>query len=289
MTATLSASAHNDAGLPGRRRMFVMTPPTEFTVSYAINAWMDPTVPVDTGRALAQWESLRDTYERLGHAVHVLPAEPGLPDMVFAANGAFSVGGVVYGAQFAYTERAAEAAAHQRWYAEHGWTRFVTPDYVNEGEGDFAYVAGRQLILAGHGFRTDIRAHRQVAAVLERRVVSLHLVDPRFYHLDTALFVLRDSPMDSNIAYFPDAFSADSQSTLARLFPDAVIATEADALAFGLNSVSDGRNVVMPCQAAGLMAAVERVGYVAVPVDLSELLKGGGSVKCCTAELRGVL
>jgi N-dimethylarginine dimethylaminohydrolase len=24
-----------------------------------------------------------------------------------------------------------------------------------------------------------------------------------------------------------------------------------------------------------------------VPVDLSELLKGGGSVKCCTQELRG--
>jgi N-dimethylarginine dimethylaminohydrolase len=28
-------------------------------------------------------------------------------------------------------------------------------------------------------------------------------------------------------------------------------------------------------------------GYVPVGVDLSELLKAGGSVKCCTLEIRG--
>jgi N-dimethylarginine dimethylaminohydrolase len=259
-----------------------MCAPEYFTVAYAINAWMDVSTPVDTGRAVAQWWALRDAYLALGHAVQVLDAEPGLPDMVFAANGAFSVGGVVYGARFAYAERAAEAGAHRAWYPSNGWQDVVAPEFVNEGEGDFAYLPGPGIVLAGHGFRTDPRAHAEAQDVLGRPVVGLKLVDPRFYHLDTALFVLDDN----TICYYPGAFSAGSQRVLARLFPDAVIANESDALAFGLNAVSDGLHVVMPATAVGLGSVLAARGYVPVHVDLSELLKGGGSVKCCTAELR---
>jgi N-dimethylarginine dimethylaminohydrolase len=276
-------------------------------VKYSINAWMNLDVPVDRERALLQWEHLRATYERLGHRVEVLDAVPGLPDMVFAANGAFSVGGVVYGARFAFAERAAEAPAHRRWYAGHGWGQFTAPGYVNEGEGDFTFLPGgeapesktvhaettdpettgpelpgRGLVLAGYGFRTELTAHAEAAAVLGRPVISLELVDPRFYHLDTALFVLDDE----NICYFPGAFSARSRALLQELFPEAVEASEADAMAFGLNAVSDGRHVVLPTEATELADRLHGLGYVPVPVDLSEFHKGGGSVKCCTAELR---
>ena len=92
-------------------------------------------------------------------------------------------------------------------------------------------------MLAGHGFRTERAAHAEAQEVLGRPVISLHLVDPRFYHLDMALAALDDA----TVAYFPDAFSAASQRVLRQLFPDAVIADEADAEAFGLNAVSDGR------------------------------------------------
>jgi len=289
MTATL-VSALTPVAAPAeatvvRRatsRTFLMCPPEHFTVAYAINAWMNTATPVDTGRAVAQWWDLRDAYLALGHTVHVLEAKPGLPDMVFAANGAFSVDGVIYGARFAYAERAAEAKAHARWYPRNGWSTVVEPRFTNEGEGDFAYVPGPGLILAGYGFRTDPRAHAEAQDVLGRPAVGLRLIDPRFYHLDTALFVLDDD----TICYFPGAFSAGSQRVLRRLFPDAVLADEADALAFGLNAVSDGRNVVLPAAATGLGKVLADRGYVPVHVDLSELLKGGGSVKCCTAELR---
>lgn len=263
-------------------RTFLMCAPEFFTVAYAINAWMDVSTPVDTGRAVAQWWALRDAYLAHGHTVHVLDPEPGLPDMVFAANGAFSVGGVVYGARFAYAERAGEAGAHRAWYPRNGWPEVVEPAFVNEGEGDFAYLPGPDIVLAGYGFRTDPRAHADAQDVLGRPVVGLRLVDPRFYHLDTALFV-----MDADtVCYYPAAFSAGSQRVLARLFPDAVHADEADALAFGLNAVSDGRHIFLPAAASGLSATLAARGYVPVPIDLSELLKGGGSVKCCTAELR---
>jgi N-dimethylarginine dimethylaminohydrolase len=267
-----------------RNRTYLMCPPEHFTVEYAINPWMDTTVPVDTALALKQWEILRYTLLDLGHTVHVLPAQPGLPDLVYAANGAFSVDGAVYGARFKHPQRSAEAAVHEYFYRSRAGWRFASPAHVNEGEGDFAYLpdAYGGLVLAGYGYRTELPAHAEAQEVLGRPVLSLRLVDPAFYHLDTALAPLDDR----NVAYYPDAFSPASQRVLARLFPDAVIADRADAEAFGLNLVSDGRNVVLNAEATGMADKVRAAGYRPVPVELSELKRGGGSVKCAVAELR---
>ncbi|MFY1674277.1 dimethylargininase [Plantactinospora sp. WMMB334] len=260
-----------------------MCPPEYFAVEYAINPWMDTATPVDSELAVKQWYGLRETLLGLGHTVHELAPESGLPDMVYAANGAFVVDGTVYGARFRHPQRSAEAAAHRALHEATG-ARFVAPAEINEGEGDFAYLprAYGGLILAGHGFRTEPAAHAEAQEALGRPVVSLRLVDPRFYHLDTALAALDDG----NIAYFPPAFSVAAQRVLAQLFPDAVVADEVDAFAFGLNLVGDGRHVVLNSEADGMAARVAAAGYLPVPVELSELKKGGGSVKCCVAELR---
>jgi N-dimethylarginine dimethylaminohydrolase len=261
-----------------------MCAPDHFSVQYSINPWMDTTTPVDHHLAAKQWEGLRETLVSLGHTVHVLAPVGGLPDLVFAANGAFSVDGVSYGARFRFAERAAEAAVHQAFYeADPSW-RFVGPGQINEGEGDFAYLPGAHggLVLAGHGFRTETAAHAEAQEVFGRPVVSLRLVDPRFYHLDVALAALDDH----TITYLPSAFSPASQRVLRELFPDAVIASEADALTFGLNLVSDGRHVVLAGEATGLAQRLADAGYEPVPVELGEFKKGGGGVKCCVAELR---
>jgi N-dimethylarginine dimethylaminohydrolase len=260
-----------------------MCSPGFFVVEYAINPWMDTATPVDTALAVKQWEGLRSALLDLGHEVHTLTPQPGLPDMVYAANGAFSVDGTVYGAKFRFPQRAAEAEWHRAFYAEHGW-RYVAATATNEGEGDFAYLpqAHGGLILAGYGYRTEPAAHIEAQEVLGRPVLSLRLVDPRFYHLDTVLAALDDE----NIVYYPEAFSPASQRVLAQLFPAAVRADEADAVAFGLNLVSDGRHVVLNSSASGLADRLSRAGYVPIPVELDELRKGGGSVKCCVAELR---
>jgi N-dimethylarginine dimethylaminohydrolase len=267
-------------GRVGRPRRYLMCRPEHFEVSYAINPWMDVTRAVDRDLAVRQWETLRETYLALGHEVQLIDPEPGLPDMVFAANGGLVVGGRAMGARFTHPERLAEGPAYFKWLAGAGLDEVVEPLSVNEGEGDFLAVG--DLILAGTGFRTDPRAHAEVQEFFGRPVISLQLVDPRFYHLDTALAVLDDD----DVAYLPEAFSPGSLSVLRHLFPDAVQASEADAVVLGLNAVSDGRHVVLPTQATRLAEQLRERGYEPVGVDLSELLKAGGSVKCCTLELR---
>jgi N-dimethylarginine dimethylaminohydrolase len=271
--------------VPARRptpRRYLMCPPTHFAVEYAINPWMVPGARVDRALALAQWDRLRRTYLDLGHVVDLLDPAPGLPDMVFAANGATVVGGVALGARFHHPQRAPEAALHADRLRRAG-LRVVAPRFVNEGEGDLLVVGSgpHAPILVGSGFRTDRRAHTEVARVLDREVVPLELVDPRYYHLDTALAVLDAT----TVAWLPEAFTEASRAVLRSRFPDALVADPADAAVLGLNAVSDGRHVVVPPSATRFHAALRERGFVPVPVDLSELRKAGGGAKCCTLEV----
>jgi N-dimethylarginine dimethylaminohydrolase len=271
--------------LPGvrvaRARHYLMCRPTFFTVSYAINPWMDPSVPVDLKLAMRQWEGLRDAYRALGHTVSFIEPVAGLPDMVFAANGALVVEGKVLGARFLAAERGPEGPAYSDWLAEADlFNGFGTTSTVNEGEGDFLDLD--TAILAGTGFRTSRAAHGEAQEFFGKPVVSLQLVDPRFYHLDTAIAVLGDH----DIAYYPGAFSAGSSAVLRRMFPDAITVDEAEASTFAMNSVSDGRNVVVPVESERFGAALRERGYDPVPVELSEFRKAGGGPKCCTLELR---
>jgi N-dimethylarginine dimethylaminohydrolase len=259
-------------------RQYAMTPPTFFAVEYAINPWMDTSTTVDTHVAMNQWESLRQTYKELGHSVELVEPVPGLPDMVYAANGGLLVGDKAVVARFAYPQRAGESAAYAEWMSRHGFDPVETR-HTNEGQGDLL-VAG-SILLAGYGFRTERAAHAEIAAHIGMSVVSLELVDPRFYHLDTALAVLDDT----TIAYYPPAFSDEARATLRELFPDAIEVADADADVLGLNVVSDGLNVVMPSAATGFAEQLRGAGFRPIGVDLSELLKGGGSVKCCTLEV----
>ena len=77
-----------------------------------------------------------------------------------------------------------------------------------------------------------------------------------------------------------------SLTELERRFPHAILASDRDAAALGLNAVSDGENVVLAPGAVDLAEAVRARGFTPIPVDTSELLKGGGGAKCCTLEIR---
>jgi len=261
-------------------RSYLMCPPEHFDVTYAINPWMRPDAPVDPALAMRQWETLRQTYASLGHSVSTIAPVGGLPDMVFAANGGTVIDGEVLGVRFRYPQRAAEAEAYLDWFRANGWPVHEA-EHVNEGEGDIL-VTGDGSILAGYGFRSDFAAGAELAAAFGRRVVSLRLVDPRFYHLDTALCVL-----DATTAmYYPAAFDDAGRAALASIFTELIEAKDEDAEVLGLNAVSDGHHVVLAAAATGLAHSLRSRGFEVVPADMSELLKAGGGAKCCTLELR---
>ena len=282
---TITAPATATETRVATHRTVLMCRPEHFTVSYRINPWMHPEEPTDTSLAVRQWEVLYRTYLDLGFDVRLIDPVEGLPDMVYAANGGFVLDGIAYGARFQYPERGPEGPAYMEWFAANGF-EVREPVSVNEGEGDFLLVGDR--ILAGTGFRSDAASHDELRGLYGREVVTLRLVNPSFYHLDTALAVLDPGLRggEENIAYLPKAFAPESRAWLERHYPDAILVNDADAAVLGLNSFSDGRNVVIASRATDFERQLRERGYTPIGVDLSELLLGGGGVKCCTLELR---
>ncbi|WP_042369934.1 dimethylargininase [Streptacidiphilus neutrinimicus] len=256
-----------------------MCPPTYFDVRYAINPWMDPTDPPEPTAAQDQWHQLHELLLALGHRVDLVEPVPGLPDMVFAANAATVLDGRVLVANFRHAERGEEAGAYEAWFRAHGFTTVEQARQVNEGQGD--HLVAAEVILAGHGFRTHPDSHAQTSAFLRRRLVPLTLVDPRFYHLDTALAAVSHD----EIIYYPEAFSPPAQARLAAMFPDALRVDEATAATFALNAISDGHNVILPAAAASLAVPLKARGYQPHFVETGELMKAGGGPKCCVLDL----
>lgn len=258
----------------------LMCPPTFFTVAYEINPWMSVDEPVDSELACRQWRDLVAVYADLAVQVELIEPRPELPDMVFAANAAVVIDGRALISRFRHHQRRGEQQAYARWLERRGLD-VVHARSRHEGQGDVLRVG--EVLLAGHGPRTSRSAHHEIAAWSEREVLSLHLVDPRYYHLDTALF-----PLGETVAYRPEAFDDRSRRLLADRFPDALAADAADAAALGLNAVVIGETIVLPEGTRRLGPALRSRGFATVEVDLGEMRKAGGSVKCCTLELDGV-
>ncbi len=279
-TEVRAAGTRGPARRQASARRYLMCPPEHFAVTYSINPWMRPGQPVDAAAAMRQWARLRQVYLDLGHDVRTIEPVPGLPDMVFAANGATVIGGKVLGVRFRYPQRAGEAGAYLDWLRDSGYEDVQAAERVNEGEGDILFTG--RVLLAGYGFRTERAVSTELAGLFGLPVVSLRLVDPRFYHLDTALCVL-----DADTAmYYPAAFDDAGRAAIAEQFAELIEAKDEDAEVLGLNAVSDGRHVVLPVQARTLAAQLRERGFEPFGVDMSEVLKGGGGPKCCTLELR---
>lgn len=260
-----------------RTRRYVLADPRHVAVSYAINPWMDPTAPFDPERARAQWTTLHATLSNLGHQVEVMPSEPDLPDLVFAANGALVLGRRALLSSYAHPQRQPETDVHRRWLQQQGLTVVQARSTV-EGEGDLLVVGSR--VLAGHGFRTSLAAHEQLRGLTPREVVSLELVDPRFYHLDTALGVVDER----TIVWHPPAFTEESAAVVRRLGLDTITVDDHDAALLGCNLVSDGTHVIVPAGVRRLGRDLAARGLTVLPVDTSELRRAGGGPKCCVAE-----
>ncbi|WP_371476541.1 dimethylargininase [Kitasatospora sp. NBC_00315] len=266
----------------GRRRHYLLCAPTHFDVRYSINPWMDPGLPTAAEVALSQWQRLHGVLTDLGHDVDLIDPLPGLPDMVFAANGAIVADGRALVASFRHAERQGESPAYLDWFRSRGYTEVRQSSALNEGEGDFLTTG--DVILAGSGFRSDAEARDEVQEFFGKKVLGLTLVDPRFYHLDTAIAVLDEH----EVMYLPQAFAPESLDLLTERYPDAIAATEDEACLFALNAVSDGKHVILPTAATRLAAQLRERGFEPIGADTTELLKAGGGAKCCTLELHGV-
>ena len=263
---------------------FLMCPPTHYDVDYVINPWMEGNVHRSAKAvAAAQWQQLQGVLA--GHArVEQLQPQPGLPDLVFTANAGVVVDDSVVLARFFHPERQGEEPWFQQWFESQGYRVTLLPaDLPFEGAGDALLDRSGGWLWAGYGFRSELAAHPLLAEALAVEVLSLRLMDERFYHLDTCFCPLSDG----TLLYYPPAFDFYSNRLIETRVPAAkrLVVGEADALAFACNAVNVGRSVILNQASAGLRQQLETRGYEVLETPLSEFLKAGGAAKCLTLRL----
>jgi N-dimethylarginine dimethylaminohydrolase len=270
---------------------FLMTDPSRFEVAYRINPWMRPSAWADRMRpdAIAASGALRAALQRAGARVETVPAQSGLPDLVFTANAAMVLDGKVLLARFRHPERQGEEAPFRAAFRDlkaRGVVREILDlpaGLRHEGAGDGLWDAARQLFWTGYGQRSDHAAGAAIAAAFERPVVALELASPRFYHLDTCFRPLSGG----EVLYYPPAFTAAALSRIdANVAPaDRLVATDEDAAAFCVNAVCIERTIVMARAPAALRQRLEARGYRVVEIDLDPFILSGGAAFCMTLRL----
>ncbi len=264
---------------------FLMCRPTFYGIEYEINPWMDIRRQADHPRALRQWRSLRTTLsDVIGARVELVRARPSLPDMGFTANAGLLHGNIFIPSRFRYKERAGEEPFFTSWFLRRGYTIKPLPrDHHFEGEGDALFM-GEKLFL-GYFHRTDIRTHLLIGEILEMPVFSLELVNPYFYHLDTAFMPFGPE----SAVYYPKAFDSYSLRVLRQNIPDLIPVTAEEAHYFACNAVFVGSppqmHVVLSAPARRLGKVLERRSIQVHFLDMSEFIKGGGAAKCLVLSL----
>lgn len=257
---------------------YLMCAPDHFEVAYAINPWMGGTV--DRDRAQEQWHTLVATLRAAGAAVEVIDAVPGLPDMVFTANAGVVDGTTFVSAAMRHHERRGETEHFRRWAAGRGMAVATLSDEAYlEGLGDCMPLG--DALVVGHGGRSNLHAHRDLAALTGRQVIGVALDDSRWYHVDLTL-----CPLDDRRAIvFPDAYDAEGAREVMAAIPEPLVLTEAEAVTFAANTVVVGSTVIMPACPPRVGAQLEGWGYDVVVVDVAEFTKAGGAVRCLTLPL----
>lgn len=258
---------------------WLMCAPRFFGVEYEINPWMSVARKPETSLASGQWRNLHHTLIRLGAWVEYIEPQPGLPDMVFTANGGLTYQNKVVLPRFKFPERAGEAPFFRQWFYQRGFQLYELKEGGFEGEGD-AFVVGENLF-GGFGFRSDRTVYEEIRQLFGlKRIIYCELQDPRFYHLDTCF-----CPISTSQALcFPDAFSKDSLTAMKGAL-ELIAVPEDEAQCFACNSVVLGKSIVIPSGAPKTIETLKSLGFEVYPVEVGEFLKAGGAVKCLSLSL----
>ena len=252
---------------------FLLCRPDFYGIDYSINPWMDVNNKADKSKVVEQWNTLESKIKELGGTVQLVKPIEGLPDMVFTANAALILkDGTTIISHFAHPERAMEEEYFAEWFVDNGYNVQHTK-FDFEGAGDALYLG--DTLIGGHGFRSNIEFYKTLSCL------TLKLVDPYFYHLDTCF-----CPLDGlDYMIYPGAFDESSLWVLKVLNGNEIVIPKEEAKLFACNAVQINKDIILPAGCPETMRLLQEKGYQPHPLEMSEFIKSGGACKCLTLKI----
>lgn len=279
-----------------------------FSDQFAINVHMDSSVAIDVDKAIKEHQQLIKAYKEAGIKVVKVDPPNDCQDGIYTANWALIRG------KRALLSRLPNKRKNEEDYARQvltnlGFETIDMPSHIHafSGQGDAIYCGG--ILFCQSPYRTSKEAHPYIKHYLGyQKILSLRTKPSRYfkfgptkinkitkwpdsptYDIDLAIAAIKPEIDNSSpiIAYCPSVFKWSSRKKLKKLTAfDKIKVSKKEALeSFALNLVSTGETVILNAGSPGLRAELIKRGLNVIELELPELKKGGGSIRCCSLTL----
>lgn len=228
--------------------------------------------------AIKQHHHLVSTLKDYGVEVIEIPAVPQFTEQVFTRDTGFVLGREVIVAKISNYRRQGEEEQLKDWLQNEGIPFNETTEGTVEG-GDV--LIDGNTVYVGLSNRTNQKAARAIQEMLpEMDVMEVPFTD-HFLHLDCVFNIL--SPTEA-IIYSEEIHGETVQILKKRYDLIEVTKEEQACLATNILSIGNKKVISLPVNKA-LNMELSRRGYEIIEVELSEIIKFGGSFRCCTLPL----
>lgn len=228
--------------------------------------------------ALEQHENFVDVLRQQNVEVEELPADPALPEQVFTRDIAFTLDERLYIASMSEDVRNQETESLKKWLLDHHIPyEDGLPSSIEGGD----VIVNGSTIYVGESGRTSRKAiHALQENLPSYNVVPLSLHES-ILHLDCVFNIV-----DENTAIvYPSAFTPEGLGRIASTF-NLIRVTREEQFQMGPNVLSIGNKTIISLpQNKRINQALESKGFNVIPVEFSEIIKSGGSFRCCTLPL----
>ncbi|QLI78648.1 dimethylarginine dimethylaminohydrolase family protein [Bacillus pumilus] len=230
-------------------------------------------------KAIAQHKQLIQTLK--DHQVRpiMLPANDRFPEQVFTRDIGFTIGHTLFVSSMAAPVRQGEEQLLKEWAQGTGLNTVTLTNGTIEG-GDV--LVDQTRVFVGTSKRTNPAAIHELKKELpDHDIIPIHL-PPHILHLDCVMNILSHD----EILIYPEAFKKEDLHLL-NMHYHLIEISEQEQFTLGPNVLSIGQKKVISLPInQETNAALTAHGYTVIEVNFSEIIKSGGSFRCCTLPIR---
>ncbi|WP_338472562.1 arginine deiminase family protein [Niallia sp. XMNu-256] len=233
---------------------------------------------IDRSLAIAQHQIFEQSLRNAGVEVIKLKPSKDHPEQVFTRDIGFTLGNHLFISEMANPIRQGEEKVLSHWLNEYDIPYKKLSTHPIEG-GDVIVDGNRVFIGISH--RTSINAVQALQRDLPDFAILPIPFNPKYLHLDCVFNIL--SPKDALI--YPNAFDPKVAKVLSNMY-HLIEVSEREQFSMGTNVLSIGHNQVFSLPINhNVNLQLRQRGYQVLEVDFSEIIKSGGSFRCCSMPL----
>ncbi|WP_440896415.1 dimethylarginine dimethylaminohydrolase family protein [Amphibacillus sp. Q70] len=258
-------------------KQVVVTPPAYMQIDQVINETQKyyQNANIDIDKALEQHHFFTRVMQKHGVNVLEIDPEPTLNEQVFTRDIGVTIGNQVIVAQMATELREREIVFLKKFLTERDIS--YQEILIDSLEGGDVLIDG-QMIWVGISKRTTEKAVQVLRKLLpDYQIETIHLTDD-ILHLDCTFNIL-----SSNHALIYPTGMAEQDYQKIKSHYQCIHVDQAEQFTLGTNvlSIEEGKIISLP-ENKQTNTKLKEAGFEVIEVPFNEIIKSGGSFRCCT-------